>query len=92
VVLETVRLGPNSLQAGEVLEQRVAGARNQHRLPRAAKQLEQPRVCLARARREHDVVRIDLRSTTTVIVRDRGTRLPHAKRMRLVTEAAFVGE
>ncbi len=51
VKLETVVLEGNAVEFGQVLDQRIARPRRQHGIAGIAQQLEQQRICLARARR-----------------------------------------
>jgi len=92
VILKIVRLGAHTFEAGQVLEQRIAGSRHQHAVARVTEQLEQPAVRLARARRQHDVRRVDDHATPAMIVGDGGASRGESKGMRLVHEPPCLRE
>ena len=48
----------NALERSQMIEQRIAWLRNQDCVAWIAQQLEQPRVCIARAGRQHDLRRV----------------------------------
>ena len=56
VKLETVMLEGHAVEIGQVLDQRIARPRRQHRIARIAQQLEQQRIRLARAGGQHDSI------------------------------------
>jgi len=74
VVLESVRRDPDRLEVRQVLEQRVAGPRDQDLVARVAQQLEKEGVGLARARGEQDAVGIDLTAAPRMVRRHRFAR------------------
>ena len=75
VVLEPVWHGPHPVEAGQVIEQRVARRRRKHRVAdRTAEQFEAPGVCFARTGHQHDPVGMCVRAATKVVRRDCATR------------------
>ena len=92
VVLEPVRAHGDAVQSREVLEQRVAWSRHEHRVARIAQQLEQQRVAVAAACREDDPTRRHSKRSPRVICGDRLARTVEAERLRLVAERSPIGE
>ena len=92
VVLEPVRADGDAVQSREVLEQRVAWSRHEHRIARIAQQLEQQRVAVAAACREDDPTRRHSNRSPRVICGDRLARTVEAERLRLVAQRSRIGE
>ena len=85
IVIEAVGTRRDAVERRQVLEQRIAGRRHQDRVAtRRARQLEQQRVCLARARRQDDAIRGDAKTTPRVIGGHRLARARQPERTRLI--------
>ena len=77
---EPIRQGDQTLETRQIVEQRIARFRHQHRFAGVGQQLEEERIRLARARGEHDALCVDGRALARVITGDGHSRRPEAKR------------
>ena len=81
MIVEVIGNRLNGFKPCQVLEERIARLRHQHGIAWIAQQLEQPAVGLARARRQHDLLRIDLSTTAGVVGRNRFARSTKTERL-----------
>ena len=86
VVKERVRDQPNIVQIGEKIEERIARLRNQHLVPRIAKQPKKVAVSLAGAGCQEEVLRIDRGSMPGIVAGHGFPRLQQAFRIRIVVQ------
>jgi hypothetical protein len=70
-----VAAAAREIEPRQVIEERVARARHEDFVAGVAEQLEEQRIGVARARREHDVLGRDGDALPQVIARDRLARL-----------------
>src|SRR6185503_14692171 len=82
----------NTLERGEMVEQRIAWLRNQYSVARVAQQLEQPRIGLAGAGGQHDLRRVDAGAAAPLIVRHRRASRWQTEWLRVVVKRLGTGE
>ena len=92
VVLDGIRHGTDALQPGEVLEQRIAGAGDEHLVPRIAQELEEERVGFAGARGQQDARGVDGRAAPREVFGHGGAGCGPAEGHGLVAEPSRFGE
>jgi hypothetical protein len=82
----------DAFEGGEEIEERVARLRHEDGVARVGEQLEEPRVSLARARREVDVRGVNRLAACAVVLADGLARDGQAFRRRVVDEGWRFGE
>jgi len=93
VILERITPLADAVEAGEMIEQRIAGRRRQHVGPSGiAEQLEEDGVRFTGARCEHDPFPIDREAAPRVGVGDGSARVFQPERFRTVHERGGIGE
>jgi hypothetical protein len=93
VIRQQVRTRHHTIEACQMLEQRIARRRDEHVVSGGrAEKLEEHRVGFARTRRQHDSIVSNTDSTSGVVVRDGAARPPQAERLRSIAKAIGPGE
>jgi hypothetical protein len=93
VVSKGVLMDPHAFELGQVVKQRIRRPRDEDFITRIAEQLEEKRVCFARARGEKHAIRINgLTSGSGIVAGYCLARAPKTEGNRFVFQAAGVGK